>query len=68
MGDLYTIFLHRHPTQATVEVAGSETRGMMLVERRLEGRECGYRRQNVTVVEGLDVEAFKRILIDALGK
>ncbi len=49
-----------------MELGGSLTRGMLVVTRKLPRRVMPA--ENVTIVEDLDVEAFKRVLLDSLGK
>ncbi|XP_037088271.1 uncharacterized protein C1683.06c-like [Pollicipes pollicipes] len=60
------IVLKQSTHHATVELHGKLTRGLMVVDRRSWSEPTALGR-NVTVIEALDLELYKKMLLDAFG-
>ena len=56
-----------HLYQATVELGGQITRGMMVLEKRNFTVIDALKTNKVNVVQSVDADMFKSVLVDLLG-
>ena len=53
--------------QATVELQGAKTRGMLAIDKRYWNEQKGHMKKNVEMIESVNIEKVKKIMKRTFG-